>query len=134
VAFLVVEILHFSLFEIGRFKGVNGAVGPIQHDAVDHVSKLAPVEGLALAGFCELKINDHIRLFIDKDLETLSQVAGVVHESYPFFVRWFAIFGNIGKSSFDVKGKPKKEEKAGLGPWECLILVIRLAWFSDLDQ
>jgi hypothetical protein len=93
MALLAVEILHFSLLEVGGFKGIHRAVGPIQHDAVDHVSELASIERLALAGFCKLKIDDDIRFFINKDLETLSQVAGVVHESYPFFDRSFAILG-----------------------------------------
>jgi len=84
MAFLTVEKLHFSLFEVGGFKGIHRAVGPIKHDPIDHVSEFASIERLAFPGFRELKIDDDIRFSINKDLETLSQVAGVVHKSYPF--------------------------------------------------
>jgi len=93
MAFLGVEILHFSLLEVGGFKGVHRPIGSIQHDAVDHVSELAPIERLALAGFCKLEIDDDIRFFINEDLETLSQSLALYMNPIPFFVRSFAILG-----------------------------------------
>jgi len=65
---------------------------------VDHVSELASIERLALARFCKLEIDDNIRFFINKDLETLLKALALYMNRVPFFGRSSRFLGNIGKS------------------------------------
>jgi hypothetical protein len=102
MAFLAVQILHLLLLQVGRFEGINGAIGPVDDHAADHIPKLAPIEGLSFTGFGELEIDDHIRLFLKEELESLPQIAGIVHDPCPLEADFR---GNIGKANGNVKGK-----------------------------
>jgi hypothetical protein len=69
---LVIQVLHFSLFQGGLFEFVIRAIGLGKLVAIYHVTQLASIQRLAFAGFGKLEIGYDIRITVYLYFQTFS--------------------------------------------------------------
>jgi hypothetical protein len=72
--FVLIEILHADVFELGRLEGIPGTIGAVEEGAGDHVAQLALVDRLPLPRLGKVKTGDDVRFAVDEELEAFFQI------------------------------------------------------------
>src|SRR3954471_1837544 len=79
VVALLVEVMHLLFLDVGASYLLAGLEVLLQGAAGDQALVAGAHERRALAGFDVLELDDHERLVVDQDLESVAELAGVDH-------------------------------------------------------
>src|SRR5690606_2355024 len=75
---VVIEVLHVLLDDVGRLDAIAGLERLLDDAAGPQVAHADPVERLALAGLHHLVREDRVRVVVEQNLQSVTELVGAV--------------------------------------------------------